>query len=107
MKRLLAITLAGSLLLSGVACGFVFVGGAIPSGTTVQGSVIGVQLGNMVNEAGGSVQVTFVTFFQSGASSTFAFCNNQINHFPLNQTVNVNFNPGQPCATIIVVVFVS
>jgi hypothetical protein len=107
MKRLLPLTLVGSLLLSVIGCGAVFIGGAIQPATTIQGSVTNLQLGNMVNEAGGSVLVTFVTFFQSGTSSTLAFCNNQTNRLPLNQTVNVNFTPGQPCATIIVVAFVS
>jgi hypothetical protein len=34
------------------------------------------------------------------------FCGDQTTLFPLNQTVRVNFNPGQPCATVIVVVIV-
>jgi hypothetical protein len=34
------------------------------------------------------------------------FYGDQTTLFPLNQTVRVNFNPGQPCATVIVVVIV-
>jgi hypothetical protein len=65
-----------------------------------------VQVGNVLNAVGGTVQVTFVTFVQNGFSSTIGFCEDQTSLFPLDQTVRVNFNPGQPCATIIVVVIV-
>jgi len=106
MKHLLLLTLIGSLLLSVVGCGAVFIGGAIQPATTVTGSVTSAQLGSAVNGAGGTVQVTFVTLFQSSSSSTFAFCSNHITQFPLNQMVSVNFNPGQPCANIILVVIV-
>jgi hypothetical protein len=34
------------------------------------------------------------------------FCGNQASLFPLTQAVRVNFHPGQPCATVIVVVIV-
>jgi hypothetical protein len=54
----------------------------------------------------GGVQVTFVTFSQNGFSSSMSFCGDQTGRFPLNQTVQVNFNPGQPCATILVVAIV-
>jgi hypothetical protein len=53
-----------------------------------------------------TVQVTFVTLLQNGTSSTIGFCGDQSVLFPLDQTVRVNFNPGQPCATVIVVVVV-
>jgi hypothetical protein len=103
MKRLLSVALVGSLLLC-AACGAVFVGGAIPPTSTVVGSITSVQLGSVVNATGGSVPVTFVTLSQSGTLTTVAFCNNQVSQFPLNQVVSVNFNPGQLCATIVVVV---
>jgi hypothetical protein len=106
MKHLFSLTLIGLLLLSVAGCGAVFIGGAILPATTVTGSVTSVQLGSVVNSAGGTVQVTFVTLLQSSASSTIAFCSNHITQFPLNQTVSVNFNPGQPCGTIIAVVIV-
>lgn len=70
------------------------------------GSVNFVQLGNVVNGSGGTVQVTFVTFAQNGLSSTIGFCDDQTSLFPLDQTLRVNFNPGRPCATIIVVVII-
>jgi hypothetical protein len=98
----------GLMFLCTTQCGSVFVGGAIQPGTaTVHGSITNVQLGNVISNVGSTVQVTFVTFLQGGAFTTLGFCNNQINQFPLNQTVNVNFNPGQSCATLIVVVVVN
>lgn len=106
MKHLFSLTLIGSLLLSAAGCGAVFIGGVIQPATTVTGSVTSVQLSSVVNGAGGTVQVTFVTLLQSSASSTIAFCSNHISQFPLNQMVSVNFNPGQPCGTIIAVVIV-
>jgi hypothetical protein len=84
----------------------VFIGGAIQPATTVPGSVTSVQLGSVVNGPGGTVQVTFVTLLQSSTSSTIAFCSNHTTQFPVNQMVSVNFNPGQPCGTIIAVVIV-
>ena len=104
MKRLFLLTLTVSLLLCTAGCGAVFVGGAILPTSTVVGSITSVQLGSIVNASGGSVQVTFVTLSQNGTPTTIAFCSNQVNQFPLNQVVSVNFNPGQLCATIVVVV---
>jgi hypothetical protein len=59
-----------------------------------------------LNGTGGAVQVTFVTFLQNGLSSTVGFCDDQRFLFPIDQTVRVNFNPGQPCATILIVVII-
>jgi hypothetical protein len=106
MRRIFALTSIAMLLLSAARCGSVFIGGALEPATTVRGSIISVQLGGVTNEVGGTVQVTFVTLLQNNAFSAFTFCNNQISQFPLNQLVTVNFNPGQPCATIIAVVFI-
>ena len=105
MKRLLLPLLLLSLLLFSTGCGNVFVRGAIETGSTIQGSVSIVQLGNTLNGME-TVQVTFVTLLQNSISSTIGFCGDQTTLFPLNQTVRVNFNPGQPCATVIVVVIV-
>ncbi len=90
MKRLLCLILAGSFLLSSIGCGNVFVRG----------------MGSVLNGTGGTVQVTFVTFIENGTFSTVGFCADQTSLFPLDQTVLVNFNPGQPCATVIIVVIV-
>ena len=105
MKRLLSPLLVLSWFLLSTGCGNVFVRGAIETGSTIQGSVTGVQLGNTLNGME-TVQVTFVTLLQNGTSSVIGFCGNQSVLFPLDQTVRVNFNPGHPCATIMVVVIV-
>jgi hypothetical protein len=70
-----------------------------------------VQIGSILNGTGGTVQVTFVTFLANGPFSTIGLCaepfsGDQAGLFPMNQTVLVNFNPGQPCATVITVVIV-
>ncbi len=106
MKRLLSPVLVLSLLLFSTDCGSVFVRGAIATGSTVQGSVSIVQLGSVLNGTGGAVQVTFVTLLQNGTSFMIAFCGDQTNLFPLDKGVRVDFNPGQPCATVIVVAVV-
>jgi archaellum component FlaF (FlaF/FlaG flagellin family) len=105
VKRLFSQVLLLSLFLLSAGCGNVFVRGAIEAGSTIQGSVSVVQLGNTLNGME-TVQVTFVTLLQNGTSSTIGFCGDQSVLFPLDQTVRVNFNPGQPCATVIVVVVV-
>ena len=111
MTRLLSLILAGSFLLSSTGCGNVIVRGAIQTGTTIQGSVSTVQIGSVLNGTGGTVQVTFVTFLENGTFSTIGFCADPSSAdlaslFPLGQTVLVNFNPGQPCATVIIVTIV-
>jgi hypothetical protein len=103
VKRLLSLVLTASWLIFSSGCGNVFFRGAIQTGSTVTGSVSIVQLSAVTD---GTVQVTFVTFLQNGTSSTFGFCGDQTSLFPLNQTVRANFNPGQPCATIITVVII-
>ena len=104
MKRLLSLLLVLSLFLLSTGCGNVFVRGAIET-IQIQGFVTVVQLANTLNGME-TVQVTFVTLLQNGTSSTIGFCGDQSVLFPLDQTVRVNFNPGQPCATVIIVVIV-
>jgi len=106
VNRLFPPVLIISLLAFSTGCGNWSISGAINTGSTMTGSVSFVQLGNVVNGSGGTVQVTFVTFLQNGFSSTIDFCDDQTDLFPLDQTVRVNFNPGRPCATIIVVVII-
>ena len=98
MKRLLSPVLLPLLVLS---TGCLFIRGAIETGSTIQGTVSTVQI-----EADGNVQVTFVTLLQNGPSITFGFCGDQSALFPLDQPVRVNFSPGQPCATVRIVVIV-
>jgi len=107
MKRLLCSLLACSLALCCSGCSGVFVGGAInPGFSTVSGTVSFIQLSNVMDGSGGFVVVTFVTFQQSGAPSTVGFCGDQTSQFPMNQMVKTNFNPGQPCAGLIVVILI-
>lgn len=107
MKRLLSAFPALLLATLCLSCGNVFIGGAIhPAPITVTGTVSFIQVSTI--ESGGTVtQVTFVTFFASGATSSIGFCGNQSSQFPLNQTVTMNFNPGQPCATLLLVVIIT
>lgn len=102
MTRLLAAALIALPLLYATACGDVFVRGSFGIASTFEGTVSVVQLGDV----NGNVQVTFVTFLQSGSPFTIGFCGDQTTLFPLTQTVRVNFNPGKPCATVVVVVIV-
>ena len=104
--KLLSAVLTGTLLVLSTGCGNVFIRGAINTGSSTTGSVSFVQLAHVLNGTGGTVQVTFVTFLQNGFSSTIGFCDDQRSLFPVDQTVRVNFNPGQPCATILVVVII-
>ena len=106
MKRLLSAFLVVSLLLLCPGCGNIFVRGAIQTNfSTISGFVSIVQLTTVI-DGNGSVLVTFVTFLQQGTSATIGFCGDQTSQFPLNQMVTTNFNPGQPCATIIVVIII-
>src|SRR5947209_464313 len=74
VKRFISAVLIGSLLMVATGCGNVFIRGAIKTGSSTTGSVSFVQLGNVLNGTGGTVQVTFVTFLQNGFSSTIGFC---------------------------------
>ncbi len=105
MKHLLSLVAVLLLLLLPSGCGTFFVRGAVRT-ESIQGSVSFVQLGSLVDGAGATVQVTFVTFLATAAPFTIGFCDDQIDLFPLDQTVLVDFNPGLTCANVIVVVIV-
>ena len=104
MKRLLSTLLIACVALACSSCGNVDINGAINPGSTITGFVTGVQLSSVIGGNGNTVEVTFVTFFFEGTSSTIGFCGNQLTQFPLNQTMQVNFTPGQTCAAIIVII---
>ncbi len=106
MTRLLSAVLVVLLLLSSAGCGDVFVRGAVRTVSTLQGSIDIVQLGNVVDGTGETIQVTFVTFLQNGVPFTIDFCDDQTVLFPLDQIVLVDFNPGLTCANVILVVIV-
>ncbi len=80
-------------------------GGAATSGqSVVKGTVSSVQLSSVPGSSGSMVQVTFVGFQTNFNTSQMAFCGNATNQFPMNTMVTVNFNPGQDCNVISVVV---
>ena len=106
MKRLLLISVVLGLAVFATSCGNVFVRGAIQTGSSITGSISIVQLSSVMDGSGSSVQVTFVTFLENGSASSMKFCGNQAGLFPLNQTVQARFNPGNTCASIITVVIV-
>jgi hypothetical protein len=94
--------LALVLLIPG--CGDVFVRGSWNSGTqTVSGFVSVVQLTIVISGDNVSTQVTVVTLTNHFNSSTISFCGDQRTQFPLNQFVQANFLPGQPCANLFTV----
>jgi hypothetical protein len=107
VKRLFYLSLVACLTTTFTACGNVFVRCALPGGlSTVSGSVSVVQLSAAIGENGTTVQITFVTLLQSGASSTIGFCGDQRSHFPMQQTVRAEFNPGRTCASIVTILIV-
>lgn len=104
MKRLLPIALVVCLAAISPGCGNVFIGGAIhPAVSTITGTVSFIAVNTIISN-GSTIQVTFVTFLASGTTSSIGFCGDQSSQFPLNQTVTMNFTPGQPCATLVVVI---
>jgi hypothetical protein len=105
VKRLLSFLLLLALALTLTGCGNIFVRGALPGNvSTISGTVGVVQLSFVTGNNGTTVQVTFVTFLQSGTPSTIGFCGDRRDQFPVNQTVRAEFNPGQPCASVITIV---
>jgi hypothetical protein len=106
LKRLLSALLAVSLVLVSAGCGNVFIRGNTFSGgvSSVAGSVSFIQLTAIIGDSGTTVDVTFVTFLQDGASSTIGFCGDQRNRFSMQETVRANFTPGQTCASIVTIV---
>ena len=106
MKSLFSFLLL-CLLLPLPGCGNVFIHGALPAGSSsVSGTISVVQLSAVITGNGTTVQVTFVTFLQAGASSTLGFCGDQRSQFPMQQPVRANFNPGTPCASIVTIVII-
>ncbi len=100
-----AVVVLLALSLSG--CGaMIGTGGAATPGqlSVVKGTVSSVQLSSVPGSSGSMVQVTFVGFQTNFNTSQFAFCGNATNQFPMNTMVTVNFNPGQDCNVISVVV---
>ncbi|HMK29212.1 MAG TPA: hypothetical protein VK473_05950 [Terriglobales bacterium] len=54
-----------------------------------------------IGDGGIAVNVTAVTLTNSGSAQDFTFCGNQTSFFPMNTFVDVTFNPGQNCSTVV------
>jgi hypothetical protein len=74
-----------------------------PTLFTVDGFVSSVQLTTIPGN-GVFIDVTIVTFFNAGASSTATFCGDFIDAFFLDAFTRVIFLSGVPCATIVDIV---
>lgn len=94
------------LLLAG--CGQVNIGFVSNPGfpASVTGTIIAVQVQTRNGPNGALNTLTAVTIQSASTTNTFNFCGNQQSFFPLNQQVQVNFNTGVSCATLISVVVV-
>jgi len=107
VKRLFCLFLVTFLVATLPGCGNVFFRGALPGApSSISGAVSVVQLSAIIGDHGTTVQVTFVTFLQTGTSSTIGFCGDERSRFPMQQTVRAEFNPGQTCASIVTIVTV-
>ena len=83
-----------TVLLTG--CGQVFVNFTsnpqIPSSST-SGTIIVVVLGSTDDLNGNQVTLTTVTFLNNGVRSSFNFCGDQSQQFPIHQVVRADFTP--------------
>ncbi len=101
MQRLLAALLVVAFILLCVGCGNVFVHGVIQPGISSVNGLVSVIHITVVD----GKTVTVVTFLGGGTSSIIGFCGDQRPRFPMNQDVRTDFRPGQPCNSIVAVVF--
>jgi hypothetical protein len=98
-RLLVALVLAGAL--AAVSCGDVFVRGAINPGTqSTTGTISIVQFSA---STGGGVSVTIITLTGNSVPNTLSFCGDQRSLFPVDKQVQINFTPGQTCATVLTV----
>ena len=74
------------------------------SGSNTSGVVSIVRFTVIIGDNGTFVNVTIVTLVQNGFSNDNTFCGDVRNQFPMNTFVNVNFNPGRPCDTVVKVI---
>ena len=74
-------------------------------GVSNASGVVSIVRFTVVSGANGTfVNVTIVTLVQNGFSNDNTFCGDVRNRFPMNAFVHVNFNPGQPCNTVVQVI---
>jgi hypothetical protein len=109
MRRVLWLSLLlTTVLLTG--CGQVFFNFTsnpqIPSSST-SGSIIAVVLRFTNDLNGNQVTLTTVTFLNNGFSSTFNFCGDQRQRFPIDQVVRADFTPGNVCENLVIVVLLN
>ena len=98
MHRLLVLLVVACVLTT-VSCGDIFVRGAIGAGTqSTMGTVSIVQFSA---SSGGGVSVTIITLTGNSMANTLSFCGDQRTLFPVDKQVEINFMPGQPCATVL------
>jgi hypothetical protein len=104
-------SLVACLLLSSIVCtalcgcGAVRIQGVLNGDvTSVSGFVSGVQLITVAGANGTFIEITVVTLQQTLGFTTTNFCGNVGGQFPMNSFAQVNFKPGQPCSTIVVIV---
>ena len=103
MNRLLIVLLVACLLTT-VSCGDIFVRGAInPGAQSAAGTVSIVQFSA---SSGNGVSVTIITLTGNSMANTLSFCGDQRMLFPVDKQVQINFTPGQPCATVLTVTLV-
>ncbi len=106
MRRIVAGLLLSALLVTCLCgCGSITIAGAVgPGVVVVSGFVSGVQTTTVPGTNGTFIQVTIVTLQQTLGFTSNTFCGNVGIQFPMNSFARVNFQPGTPCATIVVVV---
>ena len=86
-----------------IGCGGVTTVGFKSDFQTANGTVSSVQVSSIPGN-GGFILVTFVTLQANGFPNQFTFCDDHASQFPMNTSVTVNFNPGQNCNQIVVVI---
>jgi hypothetical protein len=105
-RRLVACFLLSSLVcvvLGG--CGAVRVQGFLNSDiASVSGFVSGIHIVTVPGADRTVITITIVTLQQTLGFTTTNFCGNVGAQFPMRSFAQVNFQPGQPCSTIVVIV---
>lgn len=100
MNRLPFVLLLTTCLVVHVACGDIFVRGAINPGIqSTTGTISIVQL----NAGTDGVSITVITLTENNTANTLNFCGDQRSLFPVRQQVQISFRPGTPCASVLTV----
>ncbi len=95
----------GALLTIALVAGCSGVRGAGPikgavSASMITGIVSNVQVLPSASAAGALVSTTTVVLQEPLGFNTLVFCGNLAGEFPLGKTIQVSFNPSQPCSTV-------